>query len=225
VSGPEVTLYCATIDADCLAARLLLGALSLPYRETVVDVLPGTDVLSRQVLTRAPGRSLPLLQLGDQLIGGLVPVLLALAEAFDPEGRQLEQPADGAHWLEFAVGPLRAASRARTSALSEHSGGSGSGPGSAADGDADAAEGLVPAREALLAVEDSLATRRLRAQRWIAGDQPRRPSLADFALYPAIALSRDFGLEHHEFPAIRRWLRDVRLLAPTVAMPGILDPI
>ncbi len=44
-------------------------------------------------------------------------------------------------------------------------------------------------------------------------------------LYPAIALSRDFGLEHAEVPAVRRWLHDVRRLAPRVSMPGVLDPI
>jgi glutathione S-transferase len=48
---------------------------------------------------------------------------------------------------------------------------------------------------------------------------------ADLALYPAVALSRDVGLEHDEFPALRHWLRAVRASAPDVRMPGVLDPI
>lgn len=222
MSSPEVGLYCATVDADCLAARLLLGALDVSYREIVVDVLPGTDVESRRVLAEVPGRSLPLLRLGEGLVGDLIPVLTAIAAAFDPEGRRLDRSVAATHWLEFAIGPLRAANRARSSAMSD-----GSDPESDEecpaksyrDSDSDTA------RQAMLVVEDTLASRWLRSQRWIAGDHSTRPTLADFALYPAIALSRDFGLEHHEFPAIRRWLRDVRMLAPHVAMPGILDPI
>ena len=55
---------------------------------------------------------------------------------------------------------------------------------------------------------------------WFAGD---KPSLADLALFPAIALSRDFGVEHEAYPALRRWMRRVRTIQGFMTMPGIPD--
>lgn len=81
---------------------------------------------------------------------------------------------------------------------------------------------LAQARRALLALEDDVTLRRLTGWRFLAGPDP---TIADLALYPAVALSRDLGLEHDEFPALRHWLRDVRALAPGVHMPGVLDPV
>ena len=46
-------------------------------------------------------------------------------------------------------------------------------------------------------------------------------TLADIALFPSIALSRDFGVEHDEYPALRRWMRRVRGFEGFIVMPGI----
>jgi glutathione S-transferase len=40
-------------------------------------------------------------------------------------------------------------------------------------------------------------------------------------LFPSIALSRDFGVEHDEYPALRRWMRRLRGLDGFIVMPGI----
>ncbi len=53
---------------------------------------------------------------------------------------------------------------------------------------------------------------------WFAADGP---TIADIALFPAIALSRDFGIDHDEFPALRRWMRRVRAVPGFITMPGI----
>ena len=37
----------------------------------------------------------------------------------------------------------------------------------------------------------------------------------------SIALSRDFGVEHDEYPALRRWIRRFRGIDGFVVMPGI----
>ena len=48
-------------------------------------------------------------------------------------------------------------------------------------------------------------------------------TLAEIALFPAIALSRDFGVDHDEYPALRRWMRRVRTIPGFITMPGIPD--
>ncbi len=47
------------------------------------------------------------------------------------------------------------------------------------------------------------------------------PTIADVALFSAIALSRDFGIDHDEFAALRRWMDHVRTLPGFITMPGI----
>jgi glutathione S-transferase len=201
------TLYCATIDADSLAVRILLALRAIRYNHVVIDSFPGTDADSRRHLDLAPGSDLPILQLGASTSGGLDAVLRAIAAM--PAGLSIGHDGpDVRRWLDFATGPLRAATRARQAALL---------------GDGATQADILHARSAILAIEDELALRRLDGRLWITDDRSG-PTIADLAIYPAVALCRDFGLEHHEFPAIRQWLRRIHLLAPTVAMPGILDP-
>jgi glutathione S-transferase len=49
------------------------------------------------------------------------------------------------------------------------------------------------------------------------------PTLADLTLFPSFALSRDYGIDHDEFPALRRWIRRFRGLNGFQTMPGIPD--
>lgn len=190
----RLVLHCATLDADCFAARLLLAVLGREYDTVAVDAYPGLDAESRRVLAAGP---LPILRDGPVLVAGLRPVL-----------EQLAGPTGGPNrWLDFACDELAGVRRLRERALT---------------GASPTADELAAARQTLLRMEDELTVARLSGRRWFAGPEP---GLADFALYPAVALSRDLGLEHDEFPALRGWLRDVRALAPAVHMPGVLDPI
>jgi glutathione S-transferase len=205
VSTP--TLYCAAMDADSFSARLLMGILGIDHLQVPVDIFPATDPVSRQHLDLAPDGALPFLQHDEHVAAGLRAVLLYIAGDLDSTGRFRAAEPDSESWLVFAAQDLRAAGRARRDAMF------GAGPD---------AEDVAAARAALLILEDHLTARRLSGLCWVAGNSP---TIADIALYPAVALIRDFGLEHHEFPALRAWLRDVRMLAPQVSMPGILDPI
>jgi glutathione S-transferase len=205
VSAP--TLYCAAMDADSFGARLLLGILGIDHVQVPVDVFPATDPVSRKHLSLTTNGALPFLQHDGQVVEGLMPVLRFIGRELDPEAGFRSVNPEAESWLIFAADDLRAAIRARHDSMF------GDGP--------DAAD-VAAARAALLILEDHLTARRLAGLCWVAGSAP---TIADIALYPAIALIRDFGLEHHEFPALRTWLRDVRMLAPQVSMPGILDPI
>jgi glutathione S-transferase len=49
------------------------------------------------------------------------------------------------------------------------------------------------------------------------------PTIADIALFPAFALSRDFGIDHDEYTALRQWARRFRALPGFKTMPGIPD--
>jgi glutathione S-transferase len=109
-------------------------------------------------------------------------------------------------WLAFANRKLAAAALARLHAMFEVP----------ADGPA----AVAAARSAFRIMEDHITAREFDGGQWFVGD---RATLADIALFPSIALSRDAGIEHDRYPALRRWMRRVRTIPGFHTMPGIPD--
>ncbi len=99
-------------------------------------------------------------------------------------------------------------------------GGSGRAPAAAAGG-VPAADGPAVASAAKAAfriMEDVMVRREFEGATWFAD---AHPTIADIALFPSIALSRDAGIEHDAYPALRRWIRRVRAMPGFRTMPGI----
>ncbi|GEB38908.1 glutathione S-transferase [Gluconacetobacter liquefaciens] len=203
-----LVLYDDELDEDCYRARLFLSFLGLQARRVVVDVVPGGEQDSAAFRAVSPAGVLPVLRIEGQAVCGAEAVLLALAHGraeWLPEGAV--DFARVAHWLQFAGGPLRAAVLMRRASLF------------AGAGDEQSARRRA-AVAALRIVEDHLAHRRLDGGLWVVGEGP---TVADIALFPTVALCRDWGEEHSAYPALRRWVRAVRALPGFVTMPGIPD--
>jgi glutathione S-transferase len=75
-------------------------------------------------------------------------------------------------------------------------------------------------RAALRRIEDELTIATLEGRDWLAAETP---TIADIAVFPAVALSHDSGIGHEDYPAINLWQRRVRRLPGFVGMPGIPD--
>ena len=135
-------------------------------------------------------------------------ILSYLARTYDPDGTWLPHDQIGAitTWLVFAGGPLAAVSAARAMTLFD------------APGDRDAM--VARARLAIREIEDHLTDQGFLGNDWIVGNAP---TLADIAIFPAIALSHDCGIGHEDYPAINLWQRRVRRLPHFLSMPGIPD--
>jgi glutathione S-transferase len=208
VSG--ITLYDFELDEDCYKVRLALAVLGLSYRKVAVNMVPGREHLAPALLGLNPRGSLPILADGDIALSEAEAIMTYLARAYD--GRNTWLPADPkahglvAMWLQFAIRDLHAAFLVRRLSMFDD-------PGD------EVALGLA-ARRAFRLMEDHMTAREFDRAAWFVGD---KPSLADLALFPAIALSRDFGIEHEAYPALRRWMRRVRTIPGFVTMPGIPD--
>jgi glutathione S-transferase len=204
----ELTLHDYELDDGCYKVRLLLGMLALPYSKVAVDVYPGREQQSAKYLQLNPLGTLPILADDDVLLHGAEAILAYLARKYDP--KQLWLPADPAtfgevmQWLGFAGGELQSASLARLHHMLE------------VEADAKAVD--RQSRQAFRIMDDHLTLREFDGGKWFAA---ATPTIADIALFPAIALSRDFGIEHDEYPALRRWMRRVRAVPGFVTMPGI----
>jgi glutathione S-transferase len=161
-------------------------------------------------LAMNPMGTLPILKDGELTLSGAEAILAHLAWSHGGAGRWL--PADGAgfaramQWLVFAAGELSVATRARAHALFGMPG--------------DEAALRAGARRAIDAMEDAMTVNGFAGQDWFAGTAP---TVADVALFPAFALSRDFGIDHDAYPALRKWARRFRAIPGFLTMPGIPD--
>ncbi|TGR17160.1 glutathione S-transferase family protein, partial [Mesorhizobium sp. M1C.F.Ca.ET.196.01.1.1] len=76
------------------------------------------------------------------------------------------------------------------------------------------AQGTAALRE----LEAGLVEQRIRGQRFLASD---RPTVADIACFPYVALAPDGGVLLDPYPAIRLWSRAIRAIDGFIEMPGI----
>lgn len=205
-----LTLYNFDLDENCYRVRLALGLMALEAEYVAVDMIPGFEHMKPPLIGINPRGDLPILVDDGIVVSGPVACLAYLARRHGGEIWAAPQAPQGfaayASWLEFAAGELRAACAARNASLF----------GLPGDLDQLRAKG----RWALRLMEDHLTTRLLDGAQWFVGE---RASIVDIALMPAFALSRDWGVGHESYPALRRWLRALRALPGFRSMPGVPD--
>lgn len=181
------------LDPRCYSVRLALSLMELEHTTVPVDVLPGAKHLEGRYRELTPTGVLPVLETGEQVLVGMEAILEHVVA-----GTVWTPPDD--RWLRFASEPLEQVYSCRERSLFT------TGP---IDDNA--------ARTVLQEVDDHLAVSRPDGD-WLTGD---RPTAADLAVYPAAALSRDIGIDHDAYPALRRWMRLIKQLPGFVEMPGI----
>ena len=205
-----LVLYNYELDDSCYKARLALSLLGLEWQAVAVDVFPGKEHLSPPFLALNPSGRLPILRDGDLVLHGTEAILAHLARSHDPSGKWL--PAQGKEfaevmqWLIFSAHDLGVTIEARQQSLFGTPG--------------DEMSLRAASSRAIRIMDDHMTARGFAQLEWFAAEHP---TIADIALFPAFALSRDFGIDHDEYPALRRWARRFRTLAGFKTMPGIPD--
>jgi glutathione S-transferase len=207
----SLTLYDFELDERCYRVRLMLAALGIAHDTVAVDVFPGGEHRTAAFLNLNPRGTVPVLADGDLVLTGAEAILTYLARRYDPMDHWL--PADEPNlfgqvmaWLFFAAEALRPAALARLNAIF--------------DVEAVTPAVISEAKAAFRIMDDHMTAREFEDGHWFVG---RTPTLADIALFPSIALSRDAGIEHDAYPALRRWMRRVRTIPGFRTMPGIPD--
>jgi len=205
-----VMLYNYDLDENCYKVRLALSMIGVKYATVAVNAYPGKEHLSPPLLALNPAGALPILKDGELTMSGVEAVMAHLANAHDAGATWLPGSstdfANVMQWLVFASGELSVAVAARAHALF------------GAPGD----EKVLrrSARKALRIMDDHMTARGFEGIQWFATD---KPTIADIALFPSFGLSRDFGVDHDEYPALRRWARRFREIPGFLTMPGIPD--
>jgi glutathione S-transferase len=205
MSAPE--LYDFALDVRCYAVRLGASLMNRAITLRDVDVMPGNEHLSAEMLALNPKGSVPVLADGETMLTEPAAILSHLAK-----GTPWAATSPGnVDWMVFASEALGSFNAARHAALFSR-------PGTMEfEG---VPHGKHQAKAKLRQMEDQLSLGTLRGQTFLAGDVP---SIADVLAFPVFAQSRDLRIEPEAYPALRLWARRIRALPGFIGMPGVPD--
>ncbi len=200
-------LHDYVLSASCYKVRLLAALLGVRLELVAVDFHPGRA--HKSVVFRAlnPAGSLPVLVDGDLVLTESTAMLVYLAQMAGPDWLGATDATSAArvqHWLAFSARLNGSLGLARLHDMLHF----------AADIDSARAAGHQCLRE----IEAHLSEARFAGRIFLEGD---RPTIADIACFPNIALAPDGGVELNDYPSLRLWQRAIRSLPRFIEMPGI----
>lgn len=195
-------LYDRDISGNAYKVRLLLALLHLPYERITVD-LPGGENRRPEFLSLNPRGQIPVLEDGGRVFWDSTAILVYLARRYGGETWLPSDPAQMAEvmqWLALAQNEiLYGLARARAINLFKRPW--------------NLEEAQAAGRRALDVLQE-----RLNGHDWLALE---RPTIADVACYPYVALAPEGGVSLETYPFVRGWVSRVQKLPGYVGMPGL----
>jgi len=195
-------LYDLELSGNCYKVRLFAALAQIPLDIEAVDFLGGAH--KRPPLTELnPWGEIPILVDGEVVLRDSQAILVYLAAKYAGEAwlpRDAAGMAQVMQWLSTAANEVQ------------------NGPASARLVDKfgyalDKADTLKRSARILPLLEAHLAK-----QQWLA---LARPTIADCAVFPYVALAPEGGVALADYPNIRQWLERVKALPHFLAMPGV----
>ncbi|AXA43876.1 glutathione S-transferase family protein [Rhizobium leguminosarum] len=200
-------LYDYILSPSCYKVRLMAALIGVKLDLRPVDFHPGAEHRGPELLALNPAGSIPILEDGDLILTESSAILVYLAAKAAPEwlgNRKAEEAARVQQWLSFSGRLTASLGAARLHEMLLRPGDIG----------ALQSQGIAALRE----LEAGLVEQGLRGMRFLAAD---RPTIADIACFPYVALAPDGGVTLDAYPAIRLWSRALRALDRFIEMPGI----
>jgi glutathione S-transferase len=200
-------LYDYILSASCYRVRLMAALAGAKLDLRAVNFHPGAEHRGPELMALNPAGTIPILKDGDLVLTQSTAMLSYLAAGHAPEWLGEDSPvmrAKVAQWLAFAQRLSESAGGARLHDMLNFPG--------------DIIALRRSATRALRELEAAISAARRRGGIFLAGD---RPTIADIACFPYVALAPDGGLPLDAYPSIRLWMRAIRGLPGFVEMPGI----
>lgn len=195
-------LYDLELSGNCYKVRLFAALAGIPIECVAVDFLGG-EHKRPPLVTLNPWGELPILEDGEVVVRDSQAILVYLA-----------RKADALDWLPLDAAPMAEVMQWLSTAADEIR----NGPGNARLVDKfgyaiDKADTLKRSARVLPLIDEHLARRR-----WLALD---RPTIADCAVFPYVALAPEGGIALEPYANIRRWIGRLKELPGYIPMPGI----
>ncbi|MGY5775122.1 glutathione S-transferase family protein [Rhizobium sp. LEGMi135b] len=200
-------LYDYVLSPSCYKVRLMAAILGIKLEIRPVDFHPGAEHRGPELLALNPAGSIPILEDGDLVLTESSAMLAYLAANAAPEWLGNGSPRETARmqqWLSFSHRLTANLGGARLHEMLLRPG----------DIKALQAQGITALRE----LEAGLFEQGERGMRFLAAS---RPTIADIACFPYVALAPDGGVSLDPYPSIRLWMRAIRSLPGFIEMPGI----
>ena len=200
-------LYDYILSPSCYKARLMAALCGVSLDLRPVDFHPGAEHRGPELLALNPAGTIPILTDGDLVLTDSAAILTYIAATAAPGwlgDDDAAMRARVANWLAFSQRLTASAGGARLHDMLGF------------PGDIDHLRAAATAT--LRELEAAIGARRRRGAIFLAGD---RPTIADIACFPYVALAPDGGIGLDGYPSIRLWMRAIRALPGFVEMPGI----
>ncbi|WP_087000999.1 glutathione S-transferase family protein [Rhizobium sullae] len=200
-------LYDYVLSPSCYKVRLMAALTGVKLELRPVDFHPGAEHRGPELMALNPAGSIPILEDGDLILTESAAMLVYLATKVAPAWLGSGTPAETARvqqWLSFSHRLTVNLGGARLHEMLLRPG----------DIDALRTQGIAALRE----LEAGLVEQRLRGMGFVASN---RPTVADIACFPYVALAPDGGIPLDPYPTIRLWSRAIRGLENFIEMPGI----
>ena len=200
-------LYDYILSPSCYKVRLMAALTDVKLDIRPVDFHPGAEHRGAALMDLNPAGSIPILEDGDLILTESSAMLVYLAAKAAPGwlgSGAAEETARVQQWLSFSNRLTTSLGAARLHDMLLRPG--------------DITELRIQGIAALREVEAGLVEQGLRGTRFLASD---RPTVADIACFPYVALAPDGGVSLDPYPAIRLWSRALRSLENFIEMPGI----
>ncbi|TIL78869.1 MAG: glutathione S-transferase family protein [Mesorhizobium sp.] len=185
-------LFDYVLSPSCYKVRLMAALTGVTLDIRPVDFHPGVEHRGPELMALNPAGSIPILEDGDLVLTESSAMLVYLAAKAAPQ------------WLSFSHRLTASLGAARLHEMLLR-------PGNIA---VLQGQGVAALRE----LEAGLVEQQIRGQRFLASD---RPTIADIACFPYVALAPDGGVSLDPYPAIRLWSRAIRAIDGFIEMPGI----
>ncbi|MBK7532309.1 glutathione S-transferase family protein [Piscinibacter sp.] len=204
-------LYDYELSGNCYKVRFLLHALGIAYERHSINFFPGREHKSDQFLSEVnPLGQIPVLEDDGLLLRDAQAILVYLASRYDKAKAWYPDDAclrgEIQVWLATADEITRTASAARLHDALGYT-----------QFDIEACR--AGAHEVFRVIDDHLSVRQAEGAQWLVGD---RPTVADIACFPYIALAGEGGISIDGYPALRQWLWHFRSQPRFIGMAGIM---
>jgi glutathione S-transferase len=195
-------LYDLELSGNCYKVRLFAALAGIPLEIVAVDFL-AAEHKRAPLIDLNPWGEIPILEDSDVVLRDSQAILVYLAGKYAGEAWLPKDPAAQAEvmqWLSTAANEIQ------------------NGPASARLVDKfgyaiDKADTLKRSARILPLLDSHLSRRR-----WLALE---RPTIADCAVFPYVALAPEGGVSLQAYPYIRQWIGRIKELPGFLAMPGV----
>jgi glutathione S-transferase len=195
-------LHDLDVSGNCYKVRLLCALLDVPVEIVPVDFMGGAHKRSPLIDLNHFGQ-LPVLEDGDLVLRDSQAILIYIARRWG-----------GEDWLPVDAAPLAQVAQWLMVAENEIA----RGPNDARLHDKFGTElDVVAAREKAKRIL-TIMDRHLSGRDWLALD---RPTIADIACMPYVALGYEGGVTLEPYPAVAAWVERTKKLPRFIGMPGI----